>query len=181
MLHKIKIIPVLLTAAATALVLFGGWLLYNKVALEAPLDKAVQGVAGIESAQAPVIDRDRVSISLTLKPDASLKQVYDAIQQNGKDVIGSKELKLNIDNAKSNDKLDKLWSTVLFDVAQAMETKAYSDIPKAMNRISEEHAGITTNTEMDENNVYITIMDGANRKYVVLPRTPVMLEVSAHA
>ncbi|MUT65439.1 hypothetical protein [Paenibacillus sp. NEAU-GSW1] len=183
MMRKIRIVPVLFTAAAAALVLFGGWLLYTKVAVEGPLDKAVNEIADIASADAPVIERDQVTIKLTLAPDASLKDVYDSINKEGKDVIGGRELKLDISNADSSDKLERLWSTVLFDVAEAMEKKNYSGIPTAMDKMAQtdEGKGVKSVTEIDEKNVYITIIDGDHRKYVVLPRTPIMLEVPTYA
>lgn len=183
MIRKIRIVPVLFTAAAAALVLFGGWLLYTKVAVEGPLDKAVNEIADIASADAPVIERDRVTIQLTLAPDASLKKVYDSIHKEGKEVIGDRELQLDISNSDSSDKLERLWSALLFDVAEAMENKNYSGIPAAMEKMAqtEKGKGVQSVTEIDETNVYITLIDGEYRKYIVLPRTPVMLEVSTYA
>ncbi|MFF2482206.1 hypothetical protein [Paenibacillus sp. NPDC058071] len=178
---KIRIVPVLITAAAAAVLLFGSWFIYNRMVIEKPLNKAIQNIAGISSADEPVLGQGRVSLRLTLGENADLKQVYEQINEQGKDVIGKKELDLQIANAHSNDRLDKLWSGALFDIAQAMETKSYSNIPKTMNGIAKQNEGVQAVTDMDDHNVYITLKDGKHYKHVVLPRTPVMLEVSARA
>jgi len=178
---KLRITPILLTVAASALILFGGWVLYNQFAVEAPLQKAVNQISGIASADAPKMDKERVALRVTLEPNANLKAVYDSINKQGKSSIGNRELQLSIDNATSSERLEKLWSTVLFTVAESMETKRYSDIPVAMDKLAQTNSGIKVVTEMDQTNVYVTIKDETSSKYVVLPRTPAMLEVSAHA
>lgn len=178
---KLRVLPIILTVAASAIVLFGGWLLYNQFAVDAPMQKVIKQVEGIASSDAPVIDNKRVTIKLQLDSNANLKTVYDAISKQGKDVIGDRELVLDIKNNDSSEQLDELWSSVLFDVAEAMETKTYSDIPAAMERLANENKGVNSVTEMDDTNVYITIKNESSSKYIVLPRTPVQLEVSAYA
>ncbi|WP_127494074.1 hypothetical protein [Paenibacillus glycanilyticus] len=178
---KLRIVPFVLSAVATALLLFGGWMLYKQFAVVSPFQKSIGQIEGIASANAPTIDQDRVSVQVTLKPDANLKDVYESISKEGKEAIGSRELSLDITNQAPSDQLEKVWSSVLFNVAEAMEKKNYSEIPIALQKATANHAGITFETALDDNNVYITLKDGNSTKYVVLPRTPAMLEVSANA
>lgn len=178
---KLRIVPFVLSAAATALLLFGGWMLYKQFAVVSPFEKSIGQVEGVASANAPTIDEDRVSVKVTLTPDANLKKVYESIAKEGKDAIGSRELTLDIANAAPSAQLEKVWSSVLFDVAEAMEKKNYSDIPNALEKATASNKAIQYVTELDDNNVYITLKDGSSTKYVVLPRTPAMLEVSAYA
>ena len=43
-----------------------------------------------------------------------------------------------------------LWSSVLFNVAQAMDHRNYSDIPAAMKQAEQKFTGIKATSEMDE-------------------------------
>jgi hypothetical protein len=178
---KLRIVPFVLSAAAAALLLFGGWMLYKQFAVVSPFQKSIGQIDGVASANAPTIDQNHVSVKVTLKPDANLKDVYESIAQEGKEAIGSRELTLDITNAAPSEQLEKAWSSVLFDVAEAMEKKNYSDIPNALEKAAASNNAIQYVTELDDHNVYITLKDGNSAKYIVLPRTPAMMEVSAYA
>ncbi|MGM0880424.1 MAG: hypothetical protein ACQEXQ_05210 [Bacillota bacterium] len=175
-----RIIPVIITAAVTASIFFGGWAIYNQVAVAAPLEEAVKEIEGVVSAKKPIMDSEHVTVELELTTDANVRTIYETIAANGKDVFGDRKLELEIES-KPSKQLDELWYASLFQVAEAMETKSYSDIPKAMNEAAKAYKDVTVLTEMDETNVYITIKDAVSAKYVVLPRTPVQLEVWSNA
>lgn len=170
-----RVVPVIITAAITASVLFGGWAIYNQVVVAAPLEQVVKEVQGVVSSDKPVMNSDQVTIQLELTPDANIRDIYESIAANGKDVFGDRKLQLNI-KGKSNKQLDDLWYASLFKVAEAMETKTYSSIPTAMNDAAKSMKDVKVTTEMDETNVYITIKNTEAVKYVVLPRTPGQLE-----
>jgi len=176
---KLRPLPILLTIVATGAVLFGGWFAYNRYAVEEPLKATIAEVAGIEASE-PVITRDAVTVDVSLKDDADLGNVYRVIREQGASVIGSRELKLNIDQHASP-ALDKIWSTVLFQVAEAMENRRYADIPAAMESLAGKHEGLTVETSLDDVNVYITMKQDGAVKYVVLPRTPVQMGVWPNA
>lgn len=179
MLSK-RIVAIILSVAASAIILFGGWFVYERSVVAAPLKKAVNESEGIVSVGTPQLSADKVTIEVSLDPDAKLRTVYESIEDQAKDMLEGRNLELNIDE-QSNDKLDAAWSAALFDVAQAMETKHYSDIPAALTLISKQFDGIEAATEMDDKNVYITLKDGDTTKFVVLPRTPSQLEVWPNA
>ncbi|MFC5650768.1 hypothetical protein ACFPYJ_16965 [Paenibacillus solisilvae] len=170
---KIRLMPTLITVVLSASLLVGGWFIYRNVATVQPLERIVAEVPGVVQAN-PVISNDAVTLDLTLDKDANIRNIYDRIANDGKAVIGSRELKLNIQPVANEDqtKLDDVWSSVLFDVAQAMEHRNYSDIPAAMKQMEHQFPGVKATTEMDDINVYITLKDGNSAKYMVLPRTP---------
>lgn len=159
-----------MTVAVTGLLLFGGWYLYNSFALEQPLARAIAQVDGVASSH-PVIGRDQVTVNLELKKDADIREVYGNVSRKGAAVVGSRELKINIDQNASPE-LEKLWSSVLFPVAEAMETRTYSKIPAALAELEKANNGLAAQTNMDDTNVYITLRKGDDVKHVVLPRTP---------
>ncbi|OMF33817.1 hypothetical protein BK133_13590 [Paenibacillus sp. FSL H8-0548] len=172
---KPRMIPVMITAAITAVVLFGGWAIYNQVAVAAPLEQVMNDIPGVVASEKPVMNREQVSIQLELAADADLKDVYQSIASNGKAVFGDRKLVLSFKNDKSK-QIDELWNNSLFEVAEAMETSTYSNIPDAMNEAAKSLKDVTVTTALDETNVYITIKDTEAVKYVVLPRKSTQLE-----
>jgi hypothetical protein len=176
---NIRPLPILLTICAAGLVLFGGWFAYNRYAVEEPLKQSIAEVAGVEASE-PIITRESVTIDVALQDDAKLGDVYRMIREGGASVIGSRTLKLNIEQEESPE-LERVWSSVLFRVAEAMENRRYADIPTAMEALMAEREGLTAETSLDNENVYVTLkLDGAV-KHIVLPRTPVQMGVWPNA
>jgi hypothetical protein len=171
LLVKLRLLPMVISVAVSSVVLFGGWFGYHSLAVENPLMSIVQGVPGVQDAQID-LKSDEVDVSLKLDPHAgaSLRQVYQAIVTQGSSIIGKRAVKLNVTN-ESSAALDRWWSSALFDVAQAMETKQYASIPKVLNQRKAELPGLSVSAEMDDNNVYVQLTDGNKSKYVILPRT----------
>ncbi|QHT60576.1 hypothetical protein GXP70_11935 [Paenibacillus lycopersici] len=166
---KLRPLPIMLTAVITAGLLVGGWFMYRNVADLKPLDRIATSTPGVVEAK-PVIGRSTVTVDLTLNRDANLRSIYDTIATKGDDIIGKKELKLNIAKSGSSDKLDDVWSSMLFEIAQAMDHRSYAAIPAAMKQTESKYPGIQAMSEMDDSNVYITLKDDQAVKYIVLPR-----------
>lgn len=179
-MRKPRVIPVVITAAITSSLLFGGWAIYNQVAVAAPLEQVVKEIEGVATSSTPVMTNDQVSIELELEPGANIRSVYENIAASGKDVFGDRKLNLDIQTEPSK-QLDELWYAALFQIAEAMENQSYSDIPQAMQDAAKLYNNVTVTTEMDDTNVYITIKDEESVKYVVLPRTPAQMEVWTNA
>ncbi|CAM4400986.1 hypothetical protein FHS16_001842 [Paenibacillus endophyticus] len=170
-----RVIPIVITAAISAGVLFGGWAIYNQVALAAPLEQVAKNVNGVIASDKPVIAGDKVTLSLELADDASLRDVYEHIEANGKKVFDERQLILNI-KQNTDKELDEIWFAAMFDIAEAMENKTYSGIPAAMNKAAAANKDVEVTTEMDDVNVYVTLRNSDAVKYVVLPRMSVQLE-----
>ncbi|MBB3109326.1 hypothetical protein FHS18_001378 [Paenibacillus phyllosphaerae] len=177
---NIRIMPTVVTAVISAGLLVGGWFAYQNVATVQPLEQILVDVPGVTEA-VPNVQRDAVTVSLKLDNDANIRDVYDTILLEGEHVIGDRELRLQIDNSKSDEILNDIWSSVLFNIAQAMETRQYTGIPTAMEQIESKYEGVTATSEMDDMNVYITLKHGAAAKYVILPRTPEQMGVWPNA
>lgn len=176
---KIRILPLTITAALTAAILFGGWFAYRHYGIEQPLDRIAGSVPGVTSAVVETTN-GQVNIDLELKQDANIAEVYRKLKEDGASEIGSKTLTLS-PKGTTNEKLEQAWRYSLFDVAQAMENRQYTGIREAMNKLSDQYPGVTAETSMDEDNVYVTLRDGENAKFVILPRQPATLEVWPNA
>jgi len=167
---KIRWIPTLITAVLSACLLVGGWYIYRNMSTVRPLEQIMAQIPGVTEAK-PEIGRDTVTVELTLDKDADVRAVYDKINREGKSVIGGRELKLQIREGTDQSKLDTVWSSMLFGIAQAMDHRNYSTIPQTLKQAEQQFNGIQAVSEMDEANVYITLKDGDAVKHIVLPRT----------
>nr|WP_239483698.1 hypothetical protein [Paenibacillus rhizolycopersici] len=165
-----RIGPIAASIAISVLVLFGGWFLYRQWAIERPLENIVKSVDGVNQVEMD-IKPDELALKLSLKPGTDLGALVRQIEQNGKDQIGNRTLKLDVED-HSSPTLDLLWENALFTVAQAMENKQYTQITAALKQMEQENDKLTATAEMDEKNVYITLTDGQYSKFVILPRTP---------
>lgn len=173
---KIRLLPVIISVCVSAVLLFGGYFAYRSVAMENPLHSVVSGIPGVELVSLK-LNGDKAEVEVKLAPEASLREVYQRIESEGASVLKGRELELK--TADSPDTaLDQWWSSALFEVAQAMETMHYADIPKSLEaRAEASGSGLKVETEMDEKYVYVTLRNGEAVKRIMLPRTPAKLGV----
>ncbi|WP_027093606.1 hypothetical protein [Cohnella thermotolerans] len=176
---NLRIVPVTITAALSAALLFGGWFAYGHYGVEKPLERVAEAIPGVESAQTNS-SVSEIDLKLKLSPDADLAEIYRQVQEKGADAIGGRTLKLSVEDS-SSPALEKAWSQALFDVAEAMDHRKYSGVRDAMNALTKQYPGLTAATEMDDNNVYIRLRSGDAVKYVILPREPDKLGVWPNA
>jgi hypothetical protein len=173
---KLRLLPVILSVVVSASVLFGGYFAYQSVAMENPLQNVVTSIPGVELVQMN-LSGTKAELELKLASDTSLRDVYQQIQKQGASVIGEKQLLITI-AGDSSPRLEQWWSSALFEVAQAMETKQYADIPKSLQAKADASGdGLAVSTEMDDKYVYVTLKDGESSKHIMLPRTPVKMGV----
>ncbi|WP_199614905.1 hypothetical protein [Paenibacillus alkalitolerans] len=172
---KLRLLPIIITVVVSSAVLFGGWFMYQTVAMEDPLTHAVDSIDGVGDARIEVV-RSGAIVRVTLEQGADLRETYRRIKEAGSAVIGERKLTVEVVN-EGSESLDRIWAQVMFDVAQAMETKQYTLIPERLNKLVKENNNLKTTTEMDDDNVYITLSDGSSTKYVILPRIPLTMGV----
>lgn len=176
---KLRIIPIAATAVVSAAVLFGGWFAYRHYGVEQPLDRVAQKVPGVESARASM-KSDQVVLTVKLSKDADLAEVYRQVKSQGAQAIGSKDLQL-VAQQSDDPSLEKVWRSALFDVAEAMDHRQYTGIREAMAKLEQATPGLSASSEMDEQNVYISLHLGDHAKYVILPREAAKLGVWPNA
>jgi hypothetical protein len=176
---KLRILPITITAALTAAILFGGWFAYRYYGLEQPLDKITNAIPGVEAAEI-VMTTSVVKVMVQLAPDANLSEVYRLVEHDGANEIGNKQLEFAA-VSKDSPRLEEGWSYALFDVAEAMENRKYSAVRETMDSLTEKFPGISVKTNMDDKNVYISMQDGVYAKFIVLPRQPATLGVWSNA
>lgn len=166
---KLRLLPVVLSVIISAGVLFGGWFAYTSFAMENPLSDIISKVPGVTS-QTMKLDNDQVHIEVTLQEDANLRTVVERIHKDGASIIGNRTVDIEVKDNPSP-QLDQWWSKALFEVAQAMETKHYADIPVTLEKYAADMPNLKVDSEMDQTYVYIRLTDGDATKFIMLPRT----------
>jgi hypothetical protein len=61
-----------------------------------------------------------------------------------------------------------------------MESRKYTLIPAELDRLKEqnsEYKDVIATTEIDDNNVYVSLSNGKESKFIILPRKPATLGV----
>jgi hypothetical protein len=172
---KLRLLPIIITIVASTAVLFGGWFVYRSMVVENPINGIVSGMHGVQRVSTHINNKE-VSIDLKLNKDADLLDLYTTIAKEGASQLKNRDLKLNLES-QSSPVLDKWWSSALFDVAQAMDTMHYADIPKALESKASQISDLKVTTEMDATNVYVHLTHAQYSKYIILPRTPAKMGV----
>ena len=172
---NLRPIPMISTILICSALLFGGWFIYENTAVKSPIEEAVQAIPGIAESDIQ-LDRNSINLSLQLSEGAQLRTVYEEVSRKSNSVAGNRSVTIDLQD-ESSDELDQWWSEALFDVAQAMETRRYGDIPNRLEVLAAGKDGFAISTEMDNHNVYIHLSEGKYNKYIVLPRTPIELGV----
>lgn len=166
---KLKLIPIIAAVVGSSAILFGGWFVYHSVAMENPLSEVLNGSPGVERSEAQ-IDGNKIVFDLSLNKQAHLREIVHDIQSESEAVAGGREITIDIDDSNSSPALEEWWSRALFDVAQAMETSQYAQIPASLEQKSAELEGLAVQTEMDDKNVYVRLTEGEHVKFIILPR-----------
>ena len=143
--------------------------------VENPLHAVAADVAGVVNSEI-VVDSGLVRVRLTLDADADWSEAYRTVYDKSIRLAGKREVRIAI-VSDSTPQLDGWWSKALFDVAEAMETRRYSQIPAKLEQLAKPLTTLTVESDIDDLNVYVQLRDGDYSKYIVLPRTAPRLEV----
>lgn len=169
---KLRLMPVLLTSLLTAALLFGGWYSYRQFAVQEPLQKIVSSYEGVNDSHI-TIKRNEVTLKLDLQPGTKLRELVQYVSKEGSSAINGRTLKLDVEQ-NSSALLDEYWDKAMFSVAEAMESRKYTLIPAKLDGLkaqNSEYSSVTATTEIDENNVYVSLSNGTESKFIILPRS----------
>lgn len=94
-------------------------------------------------------------------------------------MIDGRTLKLDVEQ-NSSELLDEYWDKAMFSVAEAMESRKYTLIPTELDGLKAQYPqykNVIASTEIDDNNVYVSLSNGKESKFIILPRKPATLGV----
>lgn len=150
-------------------VLFGGQALWHTFAVAKPLDKAFQGIDGVQSvAWGKEKDEGPVMLQVTIDKAASLQQTYRLIGEHAQGVLGKAPFQIVIHDNRTPE-LEQVYHELHYHIQEAVFTGRFSDMAEKTQEIAKK-AGTDARIDVDARNVYLQLTKGDNGLYVVVPR-----------
>jgi len=159
--------------------LLGGWTAWRHYGEEQPLHRLARQLPGVLEAEAEW-KADRVRMILRLAPDADLPAIVHRLENEGSVFLGRRALEFEFVQ-DAGDRLESIWRDALFEVAEAMEHRRYSEVRDLVLGLGERHPGIEATVRMDDRYVYIRLKDGDRAMFVLMPRGAGAPEVGTDA
>lgn len=168
MLKGIKWTQVTIISIVSLLFLFGGWYLYQNLSIKSPINEAVSSIDGIKVAELD-IDKKNVNLSLNLYSIDNFQSTYNLVEDTVAPYLKNRTLNIDIVN-KGNENLSLAWSESYFYIAEAIEKREYSLIPKAIDTMQQEYNLDRAGYTMDATKIYIDLHQDETSLYIVIPR-----------
>lgn len=164
---ELRIVVIILTAVLTVAILCGGYFAYNVYGVEKPLEEELSSLQQVSSV---VITKDKKTyeIKIQLEPQENLQSAYSEIQDALNRHFKGKDYELQIADNR-NEKIELFYLQMQPAVQQAA---AQSEFVWLDNQFREqcEQMALTYNLMVDEQNIYIQIINGSDYLYEVVPR-----------
>ncbi|GMA48733.1 hypothetical protein GCM10025857_00900 [Alicyclobacillus contaminans] len=162
---RIRLIPVVVIALVSLLVLFGGWWAYRKYNVINPLTESLQHVTGVESVQ--VNPSSPSSISIQLGPVTDLQTTYQTISRAVEQVFGSgSSVAMTLEDHRDA-ALTNIYETDMAPIlAEAIQKGEYTQMV-AMIQQKAKQLHVTAKVSMDDQNIYLQLQQGSYYLYHV--------------
>lgn len=179
MTKNIRITPTLLIMLLTGGILFGGWAVYQTKYVQEPVDRVMRQQVEIMNYQVDW-QSDTLNIQIQTDSGANIREVVQKLNTDIAPYAKGKNMRIEYMNENSTSSIDQWWSQAMFDVAEAMVHRNYSDIPKKLQELKTKQPGLEVVTEMDNQYVYIQLKDKQGGKTMLLPLDGTAMGVWPH-
>jgi hypothetical protein len=155
--------------AATLLILFGSQTIWHTFAVAKPLDKAFEGIDGVQSvAWDKAKDDKTVTLQVSLAHATNLQTTYTTVQDRAKSVLGKSAFQIAIHDNRTLE-LEQFYHELHFHIQEAIVTGRFGDMA---DRIKEkaQTTGVDAQVYVDAQNVYLQLTKGESNLYNVIPR-----------
>lgn len=162
-----KIEMAVLAFALTLSLFLAGFYLYRTYWVDKPLHQAIQNLSGVDKVELKRIDRTTV-LTIWLKEKADLKQTYSEVERLAAEFLGDKPYIIDLKDSPDPE-LNDLYKNLELAIYEGMAKDSFLWLESKMR---EEAAAIdaVSRLEVDEVNVYITLVRGENSLYRVFRR-----------
>lgn len=173
--RKFSIGAAIATLLFTIIIVMAGFNIGQQFAVARPLQAVIENVPGVEKAS---IDRkDGVTrATVTLGRVGNLKQCYRSLTENIEDSRGKKPIEIII-AGPSTPALEKQYRKLELTIYQCLAQNAFVELEqKGKAQVREQ--GMEFLLQVDEDNLYITLVQDENRLFKVIGRTRYDLPVA---
>lgn len=154
-------------ALLTVAVLLGGHLAYIRLFVEKPLLRSLEQIAGVEKVRLSQAD-DRYVVTLELARVNDLAQVYRRAEELSRESLGPGNFLLKVAD-KRNPALENLYYRVHYYVEEALAQGNFSVAAEKIAAAAKS-AGVKERFYVDEDHVYLELVQGENYLYEVRSR-----------
>jgi hypothetical protein len=153
----------------TLLVLFGGQTIWHTFAVAKPLDKAFDGIDGVQSvAWDKEKDDKAVVLRVTLGHTTNLQTTYTTVQERAKSVLGKSAFQISLQDSRTPE-LEQFYHDLHFHIEEAIVTGRFGDMADKINDKAKT-TGVEAHVYVDAQNVYLQLTQGESELYTVTPR-----------
>ncbi|MBM7867183.1 hypothetical protein GTO89_11860 [Heliobacterium gestii] len=167
-MRGIKPLWVAVFAAVALALLWGAEAAYSRFGVEQPLQEAIAAVApgAFVQSQSEKTGKMIVEVSPVLVSD--LGDTYRQVNKVVRLRLGPEAQAQLTDNP--DDMCHKLWEQVQFPLFQGIATGNYMEMKKQIDTISAGAAPAKIDTSLDEDYVYLRVVNGDHFLYRIVPR-----------
>ncbi|MGF7430455.1 hypothetical protein PQ689_00580 [Thermoanaerobacterium thermosaccharolyticum] len=165
MFSKLKWQIVIVTVTLALGILLGGFNLYQNHILPEKIANDIKSSEYVKSADVSIGNSGYIA-NIKLSKIDNLMTAYTSIEK----IINKYPVKIEmkiIDNP--NDKLNNIYYEDQFAIYQAIQNGDYIEMSKIVDKNGSDK-GAKTNIYIDESNIYLSIYDGQNYLYKIIPR-----------
>ncbi|MEW6522103.1 MAG: hypothetical protein AB1445_00790 [Bacillota bacterium] len=158
---------VVLTTAATLLLLIGSSYLAQMATVQRPLARVL--ASRPEISEFNISSQNGVTlITMQLEDVANLHSTYWSIYHEAKQVMGGRDLVVKVSDRRSGD-LEAIYHQLHFYIHEALSTGNFSRMAQAVAELAG-NAGISYRVAVDDQHVFVQLHAGDSYLYEVVPR-----------
>ena len=154
----------------TVAILYTGQAIWQNYAVDLPLDKALNGIAGVEKVTWDDSGKinDTIKINVTLSSIADLQKTHKEINEKIKSTLKGDEYQLEIMDNRTPE-LDQAYYEIHYYIQKAIVD---GDFPMLEEKVSEKAAdsGAAAKVYVDEGHIYLQMTKGDSSLYSVAAR-----------
>lgn len=150
-------------------IFLGGYNLYIKWGLEKPLIKDLSSLSSVQGVSIEKNDQ-KYELKVKLKKVSNIQEQYKEIEKQVKSGLGNKEYELEIVDRR-NDALELLFNQLQPTIYEAVANNRYLWLDEEVARRTAEKK-MSYVIFIDEQNLYLQLMDGNAYLYEVINRAP---------
>ncbi|HOV78691.1 MAG TPA: hypothetical protein PK728_01170 [Bacillota bacterium] len=174
--HGLKIQIIILSLLVGIAIIFGIQRLYNKYAVQDPLNAVLSQSDAVQSFQ---VTREKrvIKVSVTLNYNADIMEDYNEIKNEISRALGSRPFTISLNDSR-DEALKRVWYKSQYAVYQSLVQGNYRDMAEAVGREARTE-GAESTVYVDRENIYIRLKHQGKTLDEIIPVDMSRLKSSA--
>jgi len=167
---NIKLLKGFFALIITVAGLFIGQALWQNYAVDAPLDKALSGIEGVEKVtwHNGKNVNSIVDIDISLGDIANIKKTYDEITEKAEETLKEKEYTVSIKDSRTPE-LEQIYYDINNHIQKAVMDGNFPLLDEEVHEKAKE-IGASAKVYVDEHNIYLQLSKSGSQLYSITAR-----------